>query len=121
MTDHPMQPPPELIVQWLLPWTYEGQGPISDETIYASTHESMQRLITSAYIAGADAQLRADAEWIRQRGWTGTSFQLRADMRPKPPTLKKQALEALDCIEADFNTVGDRAATIRKALEQIND
>jgi hypothetical protein len=48
----------------------------------------------------------------------GTS--LRAARRPKPPSLKEQALKALAAIEGDFNTVGDRADTIRRALEALD-
>jgi hypothetical protein len=46
---------------------------------------------------------------------------LRAARRPKPPSLKEEALKALTAIEGDFNTVGDRADTIRRALEALDD
>ena len=51
----------------------------------------------------------------------GYAAKLRDARRPKPPSLKEQALKALTAIEGDFNTVGDRAETIRRALEALDD
>ena len=51
--------------------------------------------ITIAYQAGADQELKACCKWIKSQDWTWTVAQLRAARRPKPPSLKEQALEAL--------------------------
>ena len=51
--------------------------------------------------------------------WADVMDQVRTARRPKPPSLKEQALEALAAIEGDFNTVGDRAETIRRGLEAL--
>lgn len=81
----------------------------------------------TAYQAGADAELEACVEWLGDAPvvWGSNeklhpgSF-LRDARRPKS-SLKKQALRAVAAIEGDFNTVGDRCDTIRKALEALPD
>jgi hypothetical protein len=71
---------------------------------------------------GADQELEACCEWIPK--WTPRDDQLRAERRPKPSSLKEQALEQLDGIATVFrmthggNLVCD---TIRHALEQLPD
>jgi hypothetical protein len=92
-------PPPELIEQW------------------------MQDLARHAAQWGADQELEACCEWIpKATPWDAE--QLRVARRPKPPSLKEQALEQLDGIAAVFrmthggNLVCD---TIRRALEQLDD
>jgi hypothetical protein len=78
------------------------------------------------YAAGADAELEACCRSL-DSGEHAASYgchdgnSLREARRPKPLSLKKQAFKALDAIEGDFNTVGDRAAIIRKALEALTD
>jgi hypothetical protein len=71
----------------------------------------------------ADQELEACIEWVRSMfgGHPTWADELRAARRPKPPSLKEQALEALAAIEGDFNTVGDRADTIRRALAELPD
>ena len=110
MTDSPitslLSPPPELVKQW----QYE-----------ANHNEAMfPQVATQAARWGADQELDACVEWLRQSNsdWE-ISRSLRIDRRPKPPSLKEQALKALTAIEGDFNTVGDRADTIRRALEAL--
>jgi hypothetical protein len=104
MTDqHPITPPPELIEEW---WGDKPSG------------TSIARLATQAAQWGADQELEACCAWIPEYcPWDVD--QLRLARRPKPPSLKEQALKALTAIEGDFNTVGDRADTIRRALEAL--
>ena len=70
----------------------------------------------------ADQELEACCTAIDEvpGGWAD-SRHLRHVRRPKSPSLKEQALKALTAIEGDFNTVGDRADTIRRALEALDD
>ena len=68
---------------------------------------------------GADQELEACCVEVEQMFCWGSARDLRAARRPKPPSLKEQALEALAAIEGDFNTVGDRADTIRRAIEAL--
>jgi len=111
---HPMQPSAEQFGEWLAEarrqWPGGQPGDIAG---------IVARL---AYAAGADAELEACIRHLDSKGHHPTTLDcLRAARRPKPPSLKQQALKALDAIEGDFNTVGDRAETIRRALELLPD
>jgi hypothetical protein len=74
---------------------------------------------------GADQELEACLKWLTEQ----TCFHpesdlikdLRAARRPKPPSLKEQALAALDdaIMRGDCITISDALPTIRRALEQL--
>ena len=71
---------------------------------------------------GADQELEACIELIKDHGWFANPEhrvnEVRAARRPKPPSLKEQALAILD--DAHRNDLGDdEMATIRRALEQL--
>ena len=108
MTDqNPITPPPELVEHH---WnTTRVGGDFAQEF--------------AAFFAqwGADQELEACCEWITGQDWTWTSAQLRAARRPKPPSLKEQALaELVDAYDED--KIDDTAfATIRRALEALDD
>ena len=104
MTDqnYPITPPPELVEQWYC-------------------NKPLDRGLTLATWAaqwGADQELEASLEWLVQEGYIDAPCRLRTARRPKPPSLKKQALHILD-------THGDltraEADTIRRALEALDD
>jgi hypothetical protein len=82
-------------------------------------------IATEAARWGADQELEACCEWFQEFYKTETWVDLdlktfRTARRPKPPSLKEQALKALDDISiASFEQ--DAANTIRKALEQLDD
>jgi hypothetical protein len=82
MTDHPIPPPPELLKQWEDDWF--------DEREHADV------LLIQAFQAGADQELEACCEYlVRCAQWEPEDAnELRAARRPKPPSLKRQALEA---------------------------
>ena len=104
MKTNPITPPPEVVDRLFM---IEG---------------SEEDRIIAAYRAGADQELEAMlAELKALHLPDGYAAKLRAARRPKPPSLKEQALKALTAIEGDFNTVGDRADTIRRAIEQLPD
>jgi hypothetical protein len=50
--------------------------------------------------------------------WSAT---LRNRRRPKPPSLKEQALKALDHISVNHSKATDHECTIRRALAQLPD
>ncbi len=108
MTEHPITPPPELVQKW-------------SEQFEAG--RSLYAMFGDIYRAGADAELETCCEWLEQKGFAFVD-ELRAARRPKPQSLKEQALEQLDGIAAVFrmshggNLVCD---TIRRALEQLDD
>ena len=70
-----------------------------------------------AYAAGADAELEACCKWLSGCGCPSYGKELRAARRPKPPSLKRQALEALNTILV----TGDPALLdpIYEALESL--
>ncbi len=78
-----------------------------------------------AYIAtraaqwGADQELEACCEWLDGVG--DLTLQLRADRRPKPPSLKQRALKGLDIMIANGHLDAELAAAIREVLEASHD
>jgi len=105
--EHPITPPPELVKQW----QYE-----------ANHNEAMfPQVATQAAQWGADQELEACCEWLAYEGYEHEHLALRASRRPKPPSLKEQALIALrqvgNCEEIDNATFD----TIRRALEALDD
>ena len=119
MTDHPITPSPELVTSLRnsAPHGIRGAG-VTRETW----------LIHNAYALGADQELEACCEWFKKEGWNSCHPEaLRAARRPKPPSLKEQALAALQ--EAAYmaddsppqGICSDQIDIIRRALENIDD
>jgi hydrogenase maturation factor HypE len=81
--------------------------------------------ITIAYQAGADQELEACVKWIEDCGYhPSVSEDFRDARRPKPPTLKEQAYDALDTYiygEPDPKDKERTYNTIRRALEALDD
>lgn len=109
--EHPITPPPELFKQW----------------------EGVPRSLAfeAAYRAGADMELEACCEWL-ETGLYDFSIEaiapsmtkrLRAARRPKPSSLKEQALALIDeCTDPHGDYLDDNALTIiRRALEALPD
>ena len=106
---HPITPPPELVQQWVA----NATGPDYEQVI-----------ATQAAQWGADQELKACYEWV-VRDWTDiqSADMLLAARRPKPPSLKEQALAEIQEIEGAMYGAGlgcDFTAT-RRALEQLDD
>jgi hypothetical protein len=105
---HPITPPPELIKQWVSESNH-------NDPLFAQVAVMAARW-------GADQELDACCEWLKQEreepGWANriNLHFLRAARRPKPPSLKEQALDELTSAErlypADWST-------IRRALEAL--
>ena len=66
---------------------------------------------------GADQELKACCEWTRDSDGYDAALALRADRRPKPPSLKEQALEALDEDRADMSIQNYKL--VRSVLESL--
>jgi hypothetical protein len=117
MTDqHPITPPPELVQQ------------LCDKAILhavdgAKRGEIEVWLIQEAFRAGADDELEACCGWLVLNGYGDAARRLRAARRPKPPSLKQQALALIDeCTDPEGDYLGDNALSIiRRALEQLDD
>ncbi len=79
--------------------------------------EWMQHVSEKAAQWGADQELEACCEWLNRVGHFVVGAELRAARRPKPPSLKGKALNALNAVDS-FGNEGDRD-TIRRALEAL--
>jgi hypothetical protein len=100
---HPITPPPELVEQW-------AHLPADWNTV--------AHLIAQW---GADAELEACCEWLRKELYALAADGICAARRPKPPSLKDQALDDLH-IAFDRGCLSEgQADTIRRALEQLPD
>jgi hypothetical protein len=112
--EHPINPPPDLMEHWL------GDFWPQDALIAAAQW-------------GADQELESSCKMLYDRydrvrhatGFPGSDMSdwLRAARRPKPSSLKEQALDALAHIATGPNPTAflDCQDTIRRALEQLPD
>ena len=100
--EHPITPPPELVQQW-----------INEENGVFAEHIAIQ-----AARWGADEELEACRLWVSEESIYAARDLVEA-RRPKPPSLKEQALAEL----AEWENVMDIApdSPIRRALEQLDD
>ena len=105
-------PPPELVEKW------EEQF-MKRPTINGCFIQSY--IATKAAQWGADQELEACCEWTTVWISAPEASQLFAARRPKSPSLKEQALAALDVIEDKWLGPTVEEILIRKALEQLND
>ena len=109
--EHLITPPPELVEQWY-------------DSISGDSTSWKQELATQAARWGADQELEACCEWIRDTDGYDAALGLRADRRPKPPSLKEQALGALYAIATgadDTREFHQDIETIKTALESLPD
>lgn len=80
------------------------------------------RIAQRAYAKGADVELEACCQWLLDGNHRFTTAfhedaaNLRGDRRPKPPTLKEQALAAA---RIEVNPHGKNGALIMRALEAL--
>lgn len=101
-TEHPIVPPTDLLLR------LQDLGNLD--------------AIELAYQAGADYELEACCEWLNyeDRGFWGRK--LRAVRRPKPPSVKQQAIEALKTIAADrasHEDIVECFKVVRSALDVL--
>jgi hypothetical protein len=86
-------------------------------------------IATRAAQWGADQQLAEDAKWLDHNALNEPHLRItpvgellkEAMRRPKPPSLKEQALEALVSINSNFHVYGSDIETIRRAIEALPD
>ena len=122
MTDHAI-PPRELVEQWASEKCYNER-----DWLYEL------HIANRAAQWGADQQLAEDAKWLDHNALnephlriTPVGESLKEAMRTKPPSLKEQALQALnDAVKMADDTppegiCSDQANIIRRALEQLDD
>jgi len=107
---YPITPPPEFVQHW-----YN----------VAREHKPDYEfdIATQAARWGADQELEACCEYLaRCAAWEPEDVQEMLDLRrPKPPSLKDQALLAIDTAVADGRLSPDVSNVVRRALEQLDD
>jgi hypothetical protein len=104
--EHPITPPPELVQQW-------NQDAIGTQF---EPYGYSEFIATRAAQWGADQELEACCEWLEHKVLLQHQHDvvpsLRVARRPKPPSLKEQALKALEDDDIDVYL-------IRRALEAL--
>jgi hypothetical protein len=110
MSDYPIIPPPEQVQQWVK--RYEDGA-------------SLQPLFYDIFQAGANQELEACCEWLKQKVLLQHQHDvvpsLHAARRPKPKSLNSIAMQMLGTIERDGHYIPEITDTIRRALEQLDD
>jgi hypothetical protein len=115
MTSLPLTPPPELVQQWA------SMSPKND-----AVQQNWIEIATQAAQWGADQELEACCLWMERNfdDWDNRfSDELRRHRRPKPLSLKKQALDELNLTADPDGAELSRTQIelIRRALEQLDD
>ena len=121
---HPITPPPELRRQWLDNDDFPFVAGTND--LLSIAKDRLNSVMDQAAQWGADQELEACCEWLRefhQSKRPGGTENLRRSRRPKPPSLKEQALEQLRRVNAvlQFQATGGETSVIRRALEALDD
>lgn len=101
---HPAIPPADLLKKW--------------EDLWFDEEEHADVLLIRAFQAGADQELEACCEWVQDYAECGALLHL--VRRPKSPSLKEQALEALESLK-QRTTDPNIIEPIRLAVEQLNE
>lgn len=120
MTNSPsIVPPSELIHQW---HQEACKDPYHGGAFFQS--KTLKHIATRAAQWGADQELEACCEWMAHVPdfYTGSEIDLRSARRPKTPSLKEQACDALDAYVYGNPDHGDKQNTyniIRRALEAL--
>ena len=113
--EHPITPPPELILEWCRGWNCTAEL------------AALKGVATQAARWGADQELEACCEWLDQNtGRWDLLAELRTARRPKPPSLKEQAKFAAAVLRSPDETCSiaelqQHWHTICCALEQLDD
>ena len=111
-TDHPITPTLKLFREWT-----EYRGADCEDQFW-------WRVATQAARWGADQELESCCKWFQSNGYHEfLPDKLRTARRPKPPSLKEQALGALENLNGECLLEGfecpEKVATIRRALEAL--
>jgi hypothetical protein len=124
---HPITSTDEMVRKWIEDWAGgQMKGPVSEDQRVVATQAAQwgwdQRgAVNEAELQKArDEELEACCEWVRSMfsGHPTWADELRAARRPKPPTLKEQALEVFEAlIHGDAS--GLDVGVIRRALETL--
>ena len=123
---HPITPPPELRRQWLDNDDFPFVAGTND--LLSIAKDRLNSVMDQAARWGADQELEACAQWVEANFGQLPTHNLHQFRRPKAPSLKEQAFQALcrfqaaegheSCTEEE---IVDDFNTIRRALEALDD
>jgi len=105
---HPITPPPELLDQWCM-------------------ENNWRDIAIQAAQWGANMELEACGRWLEDQlcmppdARADVITQLNGSRRPKPPSLKEEALAVLDHTQKGYGLAEVDLDTIRRALEALDD
>jgi hypothetical protein len=109
--ERPITPPPELVRHWS-----RFQGDTDPEALWF-------RIANEAAQWGANQELEASVSWLIENQNPRWAHALRTARRPRPPSLKEQALEALSRFDWNSHTTASEMdadfRTIHRALEAM--
>ena len=95
------------------------------ESLIIDEEEHVDVVLYEAFQAGADQELEACCEWMVEMDLaaSGDIEQLRSERRPKPPSLKEQALKELQVIRKTFEHqgLGNKTPALDAALERLGE
>jgi hypothetical protein len=113
---HPVVPSFEIVNQW---HKEACKDPCNGGKFIDS--KTLKYIATKAAQWGADQELEACCEWTQGYAECGDIWcvSLRFARRPKPPSLREQALAALNVIEDKMLGPTTEEILIRKALEAL--
>ena len=121
MTDqqHPITPPPELVQQW------DKECDSRNNSKIDNTFDALQLFASKAARWGSDQELEACIRYFHEydSSWGESSeliSGLRTARRPKPTSLKEQALAAFEHI-LNHSSAELGADTVRRALELLDE
>ena len=106
---HPITPPPELFKQW--------------EDDILNERDNVDHVLDctwrNGFQAGADQELQPRRRWVPDNCDIHSAAELSQSRRPKPPSLKEQALTLLDDASDRLDAIHENI--IRRALESLPD
>ena len=110
---HPITPPPELLEKW-------------EAEVAHTTKDEIWHVAVQAARWGADQELLACGKYLEKcAAWEEEDVtEMYNYLRPKPPSLKEQALSDFDGLMSELDGAGNYsnfAERIRRALEQLDD
>ena len=130
---HPITPPPELVEQWATEyWGDPRKRTLGDGRSgqYIATKaaqwgwQQRDATVPQELQERADQELDACCEWLAQETPEPYINALRAARRPKPPSLKEEALNDFDLLMSELDGAGNYsncADRIRRALASIKE
>jgi hypothetical protein len=128
---HPITPPPELVQQWEEDWNHNEANIELEPYIATRAAEwgyDQRGEVNEAELQEArDEELEACCEWLDRIAYRQSlhirGSHLRAARRPKPPSLKEQALMALEDGDTGpgVSLTLTEVSIIRRALEALPD